>query len=119
MTRDEYVASLKKAAISIGKQAVMSRLVAKLPGLLLGTAGKIFNPLVSFVVERILVYAIEEGEMGAFFLYVDLRVEVQAVDFEKAAVEHFKAVQGESPEEIKRAEDKLKKAFRAFVVLTN
>lgn len=119
MTRDEYVESIKSAALSIGKKAVMSRLATKFPALFVGTAGRFFNPIVGLFVEKILVYAIKEGEMGAFFLYIDMRVDAQASDFEKKALEYHRIQQTGSPEEIKRAEGNLKRAFAAFVSLTN
>ena len=71
MTRDEYVASLKSAAVSIGKKAVMSRLVATIPKLFTGAVGKALNPIAGYFVEKVLVYAIQEGEVGTFFLYID------------------------------------------------
>lgn len=119
MNRDQYLAALKVAAVSIGKKAVMSRLAAEMPKLFLGLAGNFFNPVIGALVERVLNYAIKEGELGAFFLFIDMRIGKQAKDFEAAALEHYLAQQSGNPEEVKRAEERLKKEFAAFVLLSS
>lgn len=119
MNRGEYVAALRLAAVSIGKRAVMNRLASELPKLFAGAAGKFLNPIIGILVEKILTFAITEGELGAFFLYIDMRIDSQAEAFEKAALDHFKAQQSGDPLEVKRAEEILKKEFAAFVVVTN
>ena len=110
---------LKSAAISIGKQAVMSRLAVLLPGLFLGAVGGIVNPIVGYVVEKILVMAVVEGEMGAFFWFIDIRVNDQGDDFIEAAKRFALAKQSGDKDAVKKAEDNLKKKFKPFVHLSS
>ncbi|MGZ3744421.1 MAG: hypothetical protein ACXVB1_00025 [Pseudobdellovibrionaceae bacterium] len=114
-TRDDYVAALKTAAISIGKKAVMGSLISACPVL----AAPFLYPLVDFIVGKILTIAIDQTEMGAFFLYIDLRVASQSKDFELAAYKNHEAQKNGTEEEKKKAEADLIKKFNAFVVLTS
>ena len=91
MTRDEYVAYLKNAALDIGKRAVMSYLVARIP--LVGTS--FFGGLVSIVVSKVLEIAILETEFAAFFAYVDMRVTKQGNEFSEIAMKYHSAPEGE------------------------
>lgn len=119
-TRDEYVELLKSTALSLGKQEVLPLLLAQLPsGLTTGFVGSLFNPILGFIVGKALEIAIRETEIGAFFLYIDLRTSAQGREFEKAARENLLKQQNGTPEERAAAEKELKSAFKAFVKLTN
>ena len=86
MTRDEYVQLMKNAALDIGKRAVMKQLAAQIPFFAAGIPAK----LAAIIVGKILEIAILETEMGAFFLYVDMRVDKQGSEFSDAAMAWFK-----------------------------
>lgn len=115
MNRDDYVAALKTAAISIGKKAVMSRLLALSP--FFGLA--FVNPIVALIVEKILTIAIQQGELGAFFLYIDTRTSIQGKEFEMAAFANEAIKKKGTKEEVQHAEEYLVSTFRSFVRLSN
>lgn len=113
--RDEYVKGLKSAAASLGTNALYAALCAEVP---------IFaNPFLGFFAKQIISEALEflldKTEFGAFFIFIDLRVNQQGRAFYEAAVANQKAKLGGSPEEKARAEKQLLESFRALVVLTN
>lgn len=112
MTRDEYVELLKSAALDAGTKLVMSYLVSRIPFFAL----KFINPIVGYVVGAILRIAIRETEFGAFFLFIDMRTDLQAKAFEEAAIKNANA---KTPEEKKDAQDNLVLKFREFVKLRN
>lgn len=112
MSQKDYVETIKQAAVSMGTRLVFDFIVSKIPFL----AGVIFNPILSWIIGKILSIAINQTEMGAFFLYVDLRTSAQGRAFEKAALAHANA---KSDEEKKNAEKELIDTFRAFVKFTN
>jgi len=113
--RDEYVASVKSAFVTLGKDAVMKLLIQKVPFLSWG----FFNPIASMFVGWVLTQVVDATETGLFFLYIDMRVNTQAKDFEQAAYNNYKTRLNGTPEEIKLAEENLKVAFTKFVRITN
>lgn len=115
-SRDEYVQSIKDAFLTLAKKAAMATIVQKLPFLL---QFAFLNNIASFIVGKVLEYAIKEGEVGAFFLYIDMRVGVQSKSFTDAALYNSKAQVNGTPEEKKIAEENLINSFRAFVKFTN
>jgi hypothetical protein len=115
VTRDEYVEMIKSAALTAGKKAVMQKLVAKIPFL----SVPLINPIIGYIAGLVLETAIRETEMGLFFLYVDLRLNAQAKDFEAAALKNMKAQMSGSDDEKKIAEKELIDSFRAFVKFSN
>ena len=115
-SRDEYVAKIKAAAISVGKYGVMEALVLKVPFLLkYGFLGNVASAVVGLV----LSFAVNKTEMGAFFLYVDMRVGEQRDSFMSDADANWKAQQSGTREEKKRAEENLVNSFRKFAKLTS
>lgn len=114
MTRDQYVEILKSAALSAGKKMVMSYLVTRVPFFAL----PIVNPILGFVVGSILEIAIRETEMGAFFLYIDLRTSAQGRAFEKAALKNYEVQKNGTPQEKADAEKELIDSFRTLVKFT-
>lgn len=119
-SRDEYVELLKSTALSLGKQKVLPLLLAQLPAkMTTGFFGAILNPLFGLIVGKALEIAIRETEMGAFFLYIDLRTSAQGRAFEGAARKNIEAQLNGTPEQAAKAERELIENFRAFVKLTN
>lgn len=119
-SRDEYVELLKSTALSLGKQEILPLLLSQLPaGMTTGFFGAILNPIYGFIVGTVLEIAIRETEIGAFFLYIDLRTSAQGRDFEKAARENLLKQKAGTPEEKAKAEKELIDAFKAFVKITN
>lgn len=118
--RDEYVELLKSTALSLGKDAVMKLLLARLPSALTtGFLGAIFSPLLGYITGWVLELAIRETEMGAFFLYIDLRTSAQGRAFESKMQSNLEAQKSGDPAAIAKAEKELVDAFRAFVKFTN
>lgn len=119
-SRDEYVALLKSTALSLSKEAVLKLLLAQLPAkMVTGFVGSILNPLLGFIVGKALEIAIHQTELGAFFLYIDLRTSAQGREFEKYARANFEVQKNGTPEQIEKSEKELIDRFRAFVKLTN
>lgn len=114
-SRDEYVDSVKRSFIAIGKDAVMKELLLKVPFLSL----PVLNPFAALIVTWILTNIVNMTETGIFFLYIDMRVNSQAKEFEEAAYANRIAQMSGTPEEKKRAEHNLKVAFTKFIRLTN
>lgn len=110
MSREEYVATLKSAAVQIGTKAVMASLVAEAP---------IFaNPILGGIAEAIAEHYMNEivnfAEFGAFFLYIDVRTDQQGQDFFDAAARNVKAKLNGTPEEKALAEKDMLDKFHAF-----
>lgn len=119
-SRDEYVELLKSTALSMGKQAVLKILLPQLPAALTkGFVGALLNPLLGFLVGKALEIAIRETEIGAFFLYIDLRTSAQGKAFEAQMRANLEAQKSGDPAKIAQAEKELINAFKAFVKLTN
>ena len=110
MTHEQYVEILKRTAYMAGVKLVMERLVSRFAFFRLA----LINPLAERAVSWVVKSVIENGELGAFFWYIDLRVSAQGRDFEKAAMIHHKAQQGGTDEEKRRAEQQLIDSFRVF-----
>lgn len=114
-SRDEYVDSVKRSFVTLGKDAVMKALLQKVPFLSL----PFFNPLAGMFITWVLTKVTELTETGIFFLYIDMRVNSQAKEFEAAAYANRIAQLSGTAEEKKRAEHNLKVAFTKFIRLTN
>lgn len=119
-SRDEYVELLKSTALSLGKKEILPILLAQLPAkLTTGFLGAILNPILGFVVGKVLEIAIRETEIGLFFLYIDLRTSTQGRNFEKYMRANLDAQRNGTPDQKAKAEKELKDAFKAFVKLTS
>lgn len=113
--RDEYVKGLKSAASSLGTNALYVALCAEVPIFSHPFLGLIAKTIISEALD----YLLDQTEFGAFFIFIDLRVNQQGRAFYEAAVADQKAKLGGSPEEKARAEKALKDAFRNLVVLSS
>lgn len=116
-SRDEYVAVIKQAFVTLGKKAAMEYIVAKIPALGKGFAGTTLNPILGFFIGLAMKGITEGAETAAFFLYIDMRVGEQGKDFEAAAYENYRAQREGTPEEKLRAENNLKVTLRNLVHL--
>jgi len=114
-SRDEYVASIKAAFVTLGVKAAMSSITAQLPFL----ATPIISKVVEHFVSKILVIVADHVEMGAFFTYIDVRTSAQGREFEKAAIENRLIQQSGTAEEKKNAEEKLWHSFVQFARLSS
>lgn len=115
MTRQETVDALKRAAKSIGTTSVMSYLTTVAPWVQF----PVLRTIVSSIVGYVLGVAIDKTELGAFFLYIDVRTSLQGRDFADKALKNREAQRNGTPEEKLRAEKELIDSFRALVRLTN
>lgn len=118
-TRDEYVELIKSVALSTAKKATIELILKKLPvSLTTGLAGFFVNPLISWLVGEALEVAIRQTELGAFFLYIDLRTSIQGRDFEKAVRKNIETIKNGTPEQKAASEKELIDRARAFFKLT-
>lgn len=98
----------------------MPLLLSQLPKVITtGFLGTILTPVLGFIVGKVLDIAIQETEIGLFFLYIDLRTSVQGRDFEKTMQANLDAQKSGDPAKQAKAEKELKDAFKAFVKITN
>lgn len=74
MTRNEYIDILKKTAIQTIKKQVIAYCISKAPFLRM----RFFNPILSLIIEKLVVYIVNETELRLFFVYSDFRTSVQA-----------------------------------------
>lgn len=81
MTRDEYVAAIEAAFVSIMKQLLVKWAVAQLPWLATG----FFNSVLTGVVGLLAPWLGKQAEIRAFIIYSDFRVDSQGRDFLSAA----------------------------------
>jgi hypothetical protein len=88
--------------LSLGKEVVSNYILSRLPNILLG----ISNPIVHFVVEKILYVFIYKVETSALFYYIDIRTAHQSDEFIKAA-QNNKALQMTGTQEQKDEAKKL------------
>lgn len=114
MTRDEYVESLKSSFVTLGTNAAFVALAAQVPFLNF----PVVNIITKMIIGRILRAVATETETAAFFMYIDMRVNAQAKDFELAALTNRKAQESGSAEEKANAEKELIQKFRDFVRIT-
>ena len=115
MNHQQYADIIKSAALSAGKKAVMSYIVTAVPFFAL----PIINPILGLVVNWVLTIAIDETEMGLFFMYIDFRTNLQGKEFEAAALENFRAQTEGTEEEKINAEKNLIAKFRALAKFSN
>ena len=115
MTRDEYVASLKQAFVTLGTKVSNGYLVAQIPFL----GNPIVNKFLTLILNKLMKELVDNVETGAFFTYIDVRVPKQGRDFASAAWRNYQAQQSGTPEEKSNAEKDLIKKFHALAMLTN
>jgi hypothetical protein len=99
-SRDEYVETIKKAALTAGKHWVMEYIVRKVAFFSLSFP----NAIMGILVGKVLEIAIMKTELGAFFLFIDLRTSAQGRAFYKAAIKNKLAQESGNKEEQRLAE---------------
>jgi hypothetical protein len=109
MTRDFYVNALKNAAKIASTQAIVAAIIAACPPLI------ILKPVLNFIIGKIMEFAIDQTEMGAFFWYIDLRTSEQGREFESAVLKHQTTIKEGTDEEKKKAEQELIVSFKRFI----
>lgn len=114
-SRDEYIAVIKQAFVTLGKEAAMKYLVGLMPFLSGGIAGAILYPILAHYTELILKGIITGAETSAFFAYIDMRVGKQGQAFEAAAYRNYHAQRGTNEKEKADAEKNLRVELRNFV----
>lgn len=115
MTRDDYVNGIKSAFVTLGNRAAMTFLTAQFPILL----NPILNKIVSYFVNMLIESLVNEAEMQAFFIYIDVRTSEQGREFGDAALANAKAQKSGTSKEKADAEKILIDRFRALAKLTN
>lgn len=114
-TRDEYVASIKQAFVTLGSRAVMSYLTVEFPFLGL----PIVKDVLGLIVDKIIKIQVDTAELGIFFLYIDVRVNNQGHEFVDAAYRNRNAQLHGTDQEKQDAEENLRLAFKRFATLTS
>lgn len=99
-TRDEYIAVLKDAVLTAGKRWVMEWIVSKIPFFGMSVP----HAVVGWVVGKVLWIAIIKTELGAFFLFIDLRTSKQGREFYAMAVKNRDVQQNGSKEQKRETE---------------
>jgi hypothetical protein len=82
--REAYTSAIESAILNLLKNAIITALVKRLPFLAL----PMINPLFGYVVAKVLQLGADEAKIRIFFIYTDLRTNLQASNFEKAALEY-------------------------------
>ena len=114
MNIDQYVETIKNAALTTGTTLVMSYILARQPLL----SSPVLKAVTQWIVEKVLGIAIMHTEMGAFFLFIDFRTSAQGRAFFESALKNQAALKSGNEEEIKRAEQEVIDNFRALVKFT-
>ena len=122
ISHDELASAIKQAAITIGKKALLNFFeksivewaAGKALGKLVTSLWFLANPLVGFIIDRLLVYLVQQTEFGLFFWYIDTRVSNQGRDFASAAIENRKAQASGTDMEKANAEKRLRDTFYQF-----
>lgn len=112
-SRDDYVDALKSSFVTLGTNAALTALSAEAPWLNL----PIIRSIARFFVGRVLRIVADTGETAVFFLYIDIRVNKQAKDFEFAAYANHEAQLNGTKEQKIAAEKLLFEKFVAFASL--
>ncbi len=113
-SRDDYVSAIKSAFITMGDKAVEGIIITYLPFL----SAPIFSSILDYLVNMIMTDLVNNGEIAAFFVYIDFRVNKQGQDFSEAAIENHIVQQNGTAKEKALAEANLWNSFRLFAKLT-
>jgi hypothetical protein len=114
MNRDEYVDTIKKAALTTGVKLVMAYIIGAQPVL----GNPFFKTIAEWFVKQILGIAILKTELGAFFLYIDFRTSAQGRAFFDAAIKNQLVQKNGTEWEKKNAEKAVIDSFRTLVKFT-
>jgi hypothetical protein len=115
VTNQESADALKEAAKKIGSAATLEYLMAIAPWVRLPVIYQVFKWLIEFILST----AINKTELGAFFLFIDVRTSMQGREFIEAAQKNRQAQMNGTQKEKLTAERNLIDSFRAFVRFTS
>jgi hypothetical protein len=115
MKHSEYVKVIQKTITDLAIRKILEALLKEAPFLFWGP----FGPITKALITKVVMKAYEQGEMLAFFKYIDMRVDAQGVAFTKAAIKNHHIQQHGTEDEKKKAEQELIVAFKSFVKLSN
>lgn len=110
MTRDETVAAIKTAFVSMGRAAALAALAPipffNFPGI---------KQVTEFLITKLLEVISNATEMEAFFLYTDFRTNAQGRDFTQKALDYEAAKKTGDKDAIAKAEQALIDSMRALI----
>jgi hypothetical protein len=106
---------MKSAFVSIGANAAFTAIAASAPWVRL----PVIRHVTEYILKRIISFVVNSGETGAFFLYIDIRVNQQASEFEFAAHQNKRAQENGTQEQKDAAEKLLVEKFTNFVRLSS
>lgn len=115
MTRDDYVASIKSAFVTVGSKAVEGILIGYFPFL----ASPFLSPVLNWIVEKVMTDLADGGELAAFFVYIDMRVTAQGRAFSEAAAKNQEALKNGTEADKAQAKIDLMKAFADLARVTS
>jgi len=115
MKFDDYVNLLKEELLQRLVKSSSTWLISQFAFLGWGPLG----PLLNMVLTKFLGFLINESEMAAFFLYIDIRVDKQGQEFYDSLERKFIAQNGGDPDAIKEAEKDTIDKFRNLIILSN
>lgn len=115
MNFEQSATALKSAAKNIGSGAVIAYLVTVAPWVRLPIIYQIMSWFIRFIVET----AIDKTELGAFFLFIDVRTSIQGREFAEAAQKNHETQKNGTKEEKAKAEADLVNKFRTLIKFTS
>lgn len=104
LKKEDYIKAIESVFLGILKKSIINFLVRKLPFLALPA----LNPVLGYIVGKLLEVGMKEAELRTYFLYTDFRTNLQANKFSELALEWDK----------QRTPESEKKMLDAFYTLT-
>lgn len=101
LDKEIYQWAVKKAIKKKIVSSLMALIVSKLPFLGL----KFLNPIVGFLIEKIVEFIFEQTELAVAFMFIDMRTTLQGQNFTSAAIRYEK---NKTPENEKLLNESLK-----------
>lgn len=111
--RDEYVASIKSAFVSLATKFTMAWAITLSPAF----ANKFLSKIIELIANKLFQFLANQSELGIFFIYIDTRVGEQATAFNDAAMHNWKVQKSGTKEEKAKSEADLFAKFKTFAVL--
>jgi hypothetical protein len=102
---------LHLAIVEVGKKGVMMWLTSQSKFF----AAPFINPIVGFIVGKILEVAFKYTSLGVYILKVNNRVDKEAVEFKSAAIQNSQILKTGTPDEKAKARAELVAKFDTFV----
>ena len=115
MKYSDYVGALKDYFIKMAIDKSYEYLINKFVLLQWGPLG----PIIKLFLKKIVIIIVEQTGVEIYFKYTDFRVSREGRKFYKALVENKQAQEGGNENDVKKAEENLKKSFRDLITLDN